>query len=690
MPRFRSSLIVLLVSLFLASTLSFGASNSAKKLAPNYRHWLEAEVPYIISSVERKQFLSLSTDVERDSFIDAFWKIRNPDPDSGVNRYKEEHYRRLSYANEHFGNAKYEDGWRTDMGKMYIVLGPPKQRAPYHALANIRQMEIWFYQSDTPALPPFFYLLFYKRSSIDPYTLYSPSNDGPVRLVSTGESRNDPAMALKILRKFAGDEVAKTAITLLPNQSVDLDHFEPGMDSDMLLSTLSNLADNPITKEALEAHRLREHVTSSILTGEEPPVLSYTVFRDDKGGETVSYLLKSRLPDPRLIGAASDKTFRYDVVLRSSVMTSEGKSVYDQEDYLIGKLTAAQADVARQKRFAAECRLPLVAGKYLVVATLTNNLTKTATRQHASITVPELKSHSIAISPLLAYAAPAATPDPDGQLPFSVSKLRFTPREAQSVDLRQGEKLHLVFQLWLDPKTPGSVETEKVHLRYVFGAVTASHEAPSEENEDIDASNRDSAGNLLTGHTVDTSSLTPGIYRLVVGANLDGAHQTTYDAMTLHVESAGNRVEAWTAYGAVAPGGQALDDLKRGLAAEAQGADALAQSFYGKALNEGQEDMQPLDKLAALLSRHGKTADLTVLSQQPILFRTAASPKTLLLIAQALTTSGNSKAVVRLFEAQIKLQPPSSDLYTTLADACAATGDKARERSLRALAAGIK
>ena len=688
MLRFRSSLILLLISALFASALPARASKPARNLTPTYRHWLETEVPYIISTVERKQFLSLSSDSERDSFVEAFWKIRNPNPGSETNSYKDEHYRRLAYANEHFGVAKYQDGWRTDMGRMYIILGPPKQRAPYHEKANVRDMEIWFYEADTPALTPYFNLLFYKRSPVDPYTLYSPTQDGPVRLVTTGESQNDPKMALKLLRKSLGDEVARTAITLLPNGPVDFDHFEPGMESDMLIATLNNLPDNPVTKERLEANRLREHVTTSILTGEEPPELSYVVFRDDKGAETVSYLLKFLSPDPRLIGPGSDKNLRYDLSLRASVLTSDGKPVYEQEDLLTGKLTDAEAEVARKKRFAAEGRLPLAPGKYLVVTTLTNNLNHVATRQHASITVPAPKSHTISLSPLLAYTAPVATPDPSGVLPFSASKLRFTPREAQTVHLRQGERLPLVYQLWLDPVAAGATESAKIHVHYVFGAVTAAHESPASEDEEIESSNRDSAGNLLTGHTIDTSSLAPGTYQLVVGANQIGKQQTTYQSMTLHVEPAGSHLDAWTAYGAAASDQQHVDDLKRGLSAESQGADAEAQAFFIKALSEDQDDLRPLDKLAALLSREGQTEELAALSRQPVLSRTAVTPKTLLLIAHALAKSGNPKAVVGMLDLQIKLQPPNSDLYLALSDACEATGDNTRARTLRALAVG--
>jgi len=690
LTRFRFLPLLLIAILSLFSTPTIQAANKIKSLPPVYRHWIEAEVPYIISTDEQKNFLSLASNAERDSFIESFWRIRNPQPGSETNTYKEEHYRRLAYANENFGDPRYEDGWRTERGRMYIILGAPKQRAQYHDVGNVRPMEIWFFEAETQALPPYFYLLFYKPSASEDYRLYSPKFDGPVRLCTTGETRNDPVMALSILRKSLGAEVAKTAITLLPNEHVDMNNFEPGMESDTLLATINGLPDNPLTRDRLNANRLREHVTTSMLTGEEPPELTYVVLRDDKGAETVSYLLKFLSPDPRLIGTGSDKTLKYDLSLRTSVLTSDGKSVYEQEDLLTGKLTEAEAEVARKKRFAAEGRLPLIPGKYLVVVTLTNNLNHIATRQHASITVPAPRTHAISISPLLAYTAPVATPDPAGVLPFSVSKLRFTPREAQTVHLRQGERLPLVYQLWLDPAAAGSAESAKIHVHYVFGAVTATHETPASEDEEIDSSNRDLAGNLLTGHTVDTSGLAPGTYQLVVGANYDGKQQTAYQSMTLHVEPAGSHFEAWTAYGAAAPNQQQVDDLKRGLSAEAQGADAEAQRFYTKALSEGQDDLRPLDRLAALLSKNGKAADLAALSRRPELTRSAVAPNTLLLVAQALTKSGDPKEAVSLLDAQIKLQPPNADLYLALSDACEATGDKTRARNLRELAAKNK
>ncbi|HVB87660.1 MAG TPA: GWxTD domain-containing protein [Candidatus Dormibacteraeota bacterium] len=96
-----------------------------KELSPQYKRWLDEDVVYIITPEERRAFLHLQTNEEREQFIEAFWQRRNPDPDSPENTYKEEYYRRIAYANEHFASGI--PGWRTDRGKIYIMWGPPDE-----------------------------------------------------------------------------------------------------------------------------------------------------------------------------------------------------------------------------------------------------------------------------------------------------------------------------------------------------------------------------------------------------------------------------------------------------------------------------------------------------------------------------------------------------------------------------------
>src|SRR6266705_6100839 len=93
-----------------------------KELDTPYMKWLQEEVPYIISDEERAAFLQLQTNEEREQFIEAFWQRRDPTPDTVENEFKEEHYRRIAYANEHF--AAGIPGWKSDRGRIYIVYGP--------------------------------------------------------------------------------------------------------------------------------------------------------------------------------------------------------------------------------------------------------------------------------------------------------------------------------------------------------------------------------------------------------------------------------------------------------------------------------------------------------------------------------------------------------------------------------------
>lgn len=96
-----------------------------KELDPQYQKWLNEDVIYIITPEERGAFLHLSTNEERDQFIEAFWARRNPDPDSPENTYKEDIYRRIAYANEHFSSGI--PGWKTDRGRIYIIWGKPDE-----------------------------------------------------------------------------------------------------------------------------------------------------------------------------------------------------------------------------------------------------------------------------------------------------------------------------------------------------------------------------------------------------------------------------------------------------------------------------------------------------------------------------------------------------------------------------------
>ena len=109
--------------LFLFFCMTFATPLPAARLSPKYLKWLEHEAVYIISSVENKEFNRLTTDAERDAFIEKFWKLRDTDSSTQENEFRKEHYARIRHANERFADGV--PGWKTDRGRIWILHGPP-------------------------------------------------------------------------------------------------------------------------------------------------------------------------------------------------------------------------------------------------------------------------------------------------------------------------------------------------------------------------------------------------------------------------------------------------------------------------------------------------------------------------------------------------------------------------------------
>ncbi|PYU99355.1 MAG: GWxTD domain-containing protein [Acidobacteria bacterium] len=115
-----------------------------------YKKWLQEDVTYIISEEEKKVFKDLQTDEEKENFIEQFWVRRDPDPRTSENEFKEEHYRRVAYANERFASGI--PGWKTDRGRIYITFGPPAE-IESHPSGGSYNREIWEGGGTTSTFP---------------------------------------------------------------------------------------------------------------------------------------------------------------------------------------------------------------------------------------------------------------------------------------------------------------------------------------------------------------------------------------------------------------------------------------------------------------------------------------------------------------------------------------------------------
>ena len=120
--------------------ISTKARNVKPELKEAYKRWLNTDVDYIITKEEKRAFLALQTDEERENFIENFWRRRDPNPDTEENEYREEYYERIAYANEHFTSGI--PGWRTDRGRIYIAWGKPDS-VESHAGGGAYDRPIW-------------------------------------------------------------------------------------------------------------------------------------------------------------------------------------------------------------------------------------------------------------------------------------------------------------------------------------------------------------------------------------------------------------------------------------------------------------------------------------------------------------------------------------------------------------------
>jgi GWxTD domain-containing protein len=106
-----------------ADDINTKVRNVKPELKDAYKRWINTDVAYIITKDEKKAFYALTTDEERENFIENFWRRRDPNPDTEENEYREEYYERIAYANEHYASGI--PGWKTDRGRIYITWGKP-------------------------------------------------------------------------------------------------------------------------------------------------------------------------------------------------------------------------------------------------------------------------------------------------------------------------------------------------------------------------------------------------------------------------------------------------------------------------------------------------------------------------------------------------------------------------------------
>jgi GWxTD domain-containing protein len=398
---------ILFLALFAFGPLggSAVAKTKKQKLPKYYDRWLNRDVAYIITKQERRTFLQLTSDQARDDFIKRFWAIRNPSPGSPVNTYEDQIYRRIAYANAHFGIGAGEAGWRTDRGRAYITLGPPQQIQRYMSAPNLRPMEIWFYSTSNPALPPFFYLLFYQRADVGDFRFYSPYMDGPDKLVGGNEVTNDPQSALQLIADSAGSEVARIAQTLIPGEPLD-PNGRISLESDILLAKIRDLADQPSNIDRLDRNRqLVASVTARLIVNTKNLDIVLFPIRDARGVTRLDYAVRLRNASDLTLTKQPDGDYSYAVEVRVRVLGPHGKLIFTQQKSVSGKFDKRRLDQIKDRPFGYEGSLPLAPGKYHLDFLLTDWTKQVGFHDQRDVSIPADPSKGLVIPAVLPFSA---------------------------------------------------------------------------------------------------------------------------------------------------------------------------------------------------------------------------------------------------------------------------------------------
>jgi GWxTD domain-containing protein len=395
--------------------MSFGGQKVG--LPERYKKWLEEDVVYIIASHERDVFLQLQSDRERDIFIEAFWKQRDPTPGTPRNEFKEEHYRRLEYANTFYGRSSPVPGWKTDRGRMYIILGAPRTIEQYDSVNGVYPTEIWFYMGD-PALglPTGFNLIFFKRNGTGNYVLYSPTNDGPQSLIADSMNNyQDDQAAYKALQKLSPNLAVQT-LSLIPAE-----HNPPGMESLASIQLIANVFASPQKKVEVDYAdailKYKDFVEVEYTANYIPSEACFQVIQDASGTSLVHYAIEPAKISVEEAGGAYEASFQ----LTGRVSDAQGRTIYQFDKDFRFNLTAAELDEVRAKSISLQDSFPLVPGAYNLDILLKNTLSKEFSGAARKLTVPGDAATAPWMSPLLlAYQAEKKQAAANERVPFKI------------------------------------------------------------------------------------------------------------------------------------------------------------------------------------------------------------------------------------------------------------------------------
>lgn len=356
---------------------------AGEALAPRHREWLE-DVSPIITETERDIFSKLKTDVDRDKFIQFFWRQRDTYPDTSENEFYKEYMARIRFADENFGRDSLKRGSQTERGYYYLLLGPPLERNFFTTHSQVWPLELWFYKGEIEYnLPPYFYLIFYQPQGLGEYRLYSPGVEGPEKLVvpamvSGALNRNS---AYKVIKQINA-ELAGASLSYFPGEQT---LQTSALSSANILASIHSLPEKKFSdsyarsylnyKDYVETEYSHAFIASSFMA---------KVF-EQSGQFFLHWALEPKKMN--FVSRRDRAQAVFDLILRLEDL--QGNLVLEKEEEIPVSITPEQYKEHERQLFAFQDILPIIPGRFKLFGLLKNKSAQDFTSFSREIHVPQ-------------------------------------------------------------------------------------------------------------------------------------------------------------------------------------------------------------------------------------------------------------------------------------------------------------
>ena len=501
----------------------FGAQKALKQeLKGSYKTWLNQDVVWIITDEEARAFKSLSNDEEREAFIEQFWLRRNQTPDSPENEFREEHYRRIAYSNEHFAAGKA--GWRTDRGHIYIAFGPPDSIESHPSGGSYERpmeegggetstfpFETWHYRhiegvGDNIDLE----IVDTCQCSDYHFTIDRSEKDALLRVPGAGLTQWESMGMAKKADRFAGgslENLGKGPDTS-GNQSKEFDRIE----------LAAKLFAPPPIKFADLDNFISEH---KLLNG---PVFPFDVRTDfvKVTDSTVLVPVTVQLRNRDITFVTKDGVSKGEVNILMKVTTLTHKTVQSQEDTVQVQEPAELLEKAQDRKSVYWKALPLIPGLYrLDVAIKDVNNPDHVGLYGSSLEVPAFHDETLATSSLILADEMNLVSSRDigeGSCVIGNTHIcpRVTPNRATPVSFRRNQQLNFWMQVY-NLKINDATKSNEAKVMYqIIDTATNSVVFEKElESKDLGAH----SDQLTVEKTLPMAGLQPGKYKVTIKVN---------------------------------------------------------------------------------------------------------------------------------------------------------------------------